>query len=77
MKKKKKKKIYIYADEYIYIYKTLKFTDFINIPCNTRLSDDGDNLVIARTGNNWGDRCLAAAGPKLWKDLPQTIEDHS
>ena len=45
-------------------------------PYNTRLSD-GDNLVIARTHNNWGDRCFAVASPKLWKDLPQTIKDHS
>ena len=43
---------------------------------NSRLSD-GDKLVIARTINNWGDRCFVVAGPRLWNDLPETIKQHS
>ena len=43
---------------------------------NSRFSD-GDNLMVARTFNNWGDRCFAVAGPRLWNDLPETIKQNS
>jgi hypothetical protein len=43
---------------------------------DTRLSDS-NNLVKARTHNNWGDRCFAVAGPRLWEHLPLTIKNHS
>jgi len=29
--------------------------------------------VVMRTSSNYGDRCFAAAGPKLWNSLPAEL----
>jgi len=30
--------------------------------------------VVRRTYSNYGDRCFAAAGPKLWNSLPTDVK---
>jgi len=32
--------------------------------------------VVRRTYSNYGDRCFAAAGPKLWKSLPADLQQY-
>jgi len=33
-------------------------------------SADTAKCIVSRTYNNFGDRCFAAAGPRLWNTLP-------
>jgi len=36
-------------------------------------SADTAKCVVRRTYNNFGDRCFAAAGPRLWNTLPLNL----
>ena len=36
-------------------------------------SADTAKCVVRRTYNNFGDRCFAAAGPRLWNALPHQL----
>ena len=37
-------------------------------------SADTAKCVVRRTYNNFGDRCFAAAGPRLWNTLPLNLK---
>jgi len=37
-------------------------------------SSDSVTCVVRRTLNTYGDRCFAAAGPRVWNSLPAELQ---